>query len=286
MRELLIISGKGGTGKTSIAGSFAALSAPTVLVDCDVDAANLHLLLNPEIEESHEFFGLQKATIDKEKCTGCRLCEENCHFDAITDGVVSPFLCEGCAFCFYICPEKAISLKDNVCGHWFISKTKYGPLVHAKLGIAEDNSGKLVAEVRKNARITAEKNNIEFIITDGPPGIGCPVIASLSGIDLALIVTEPTLSGIHDLKRVVGLAKHFGIKTAVCINKYDISEENTNSIEDYCFEENIIIAGKISFDPSVTKAMLNGKPVIEFKDLEVSKQITSMYNLINSQISS
>ena len=284
MKELLIISGKGGTGKTSIAGSFAALAAPIVLVDCDVDAANLHLLLNPEIKEKHEFLGLQKAAIDKEKCTGCKLCEEICHFDAITDGVVSPFLCEGCAFCFYVCPEKAISLQDNVCGHWFISKTKYGPLVHAKLGIAEDNSGKLVAEVRKNARATAQEHNIDFIITDGPPGIGCPVISSLSGIDLALIVTEPTLSGIHDLKRVVGLAKHFGIKTAVCINKYDISEENTRSIEAYCFEENIIIAGKISFDPSVTKAMLNGKPVIEFAHLDVSKQINSMYDLLYSQI--
>jgi MinD superfamily P-loop ATPase len=285
LKELLIISGKGGTGKTSIAGSFAALAAPVVLVDCDVDAANLHLLLNPEIKEEHEFFGLPKATIDKDKCTGCNLCQELCHFDAISEGMVNPFLCEGCAFCFYICPEQAISLRDNVCGHWFISNTRYGPMVHAKLGIAEDNSGKLVAEVRKNAREAAKEKNLEIIITDGPPGIGCPVISSLSGIDLALIVTEPTLSGIHDLKRVVGLCKHFGVKTAVCINKYDLDEKNTRTIEEYCAEEDIQVVGKISFDPSVTKAMLNGRPVIELAQLNVSQQINAMYNLIYRQIS-
>ncbi|WP_066636124.1 ATP-binding protein [Desulfolucanica intricata] len=284
MRELLVISGKGGTGKTSIVGSFAALANSTVLVDCDVDAANLHLLLNPKIKEKHEFYGLKKAEINEQKCISCGLCEELCHFGAVKNGSINQYLCEGCGFCFHACPENAIMLKDNVSGEWFISDTCYGPMVHAKLGIAEDNSGKLVAEIRKKARNIAQDENINLIITDGPPGIGCPVISALSGIDLALIVTEPTLSGIHDLKRVVELTRHFGVETAVCINKYDLDEDNTNTIENYCQEEDIMIVGKIIFDPAMTRAMMKGRPVIESPELAISKQINIMYNKLYSKL--
>ncbi|GAI55778.1 unnamed protein product, partial [marine sediment metagenome] len=192
MKEVVVLSGKGGTGKTSIVGSFAALAESKVLADCDVDAADLHLLLNPSIKEENEFWSGEVAVIDDEKCTQCGLCQDVCRFDAINDFKVDPISCEGCGFCYHICPDEAITMRENLSGQWFISDTKYGPLVHARLGIAQENSGKLVAVVRQRAKQIADKHDFDYIISDGPPGIGCPVISSLSGANVALLVTEPT----------------------------------------------------------------------------------------------
>ena len=218
MKEIVILSGKGGTGKTTIVGSFAALAERKVLADCDVDAADLYLLLSPSRKQKSEFWSGQVAVINEEKCTQCDLCQELCRFDAIIDFKIDPVSCEGCGFCSHICPVEAITMRENMAGHWFISETKYGPLVHARLGIAQENSGKLVAVVRQQAKKIAENEGADLIISDGPPGIGCPVISSLSGVSLALLVTEPTLSGMHDLERVLGVCHHFGIPALVCIN--------------------------------------------------------------------
>ena len=264
MQEVVVLSGKGGTGKTSIVGSFAALAKSKVLVDCDVDAATLHILLQPAIQEKHEFWSGQVAFIDEEKCTQCGLCQEQCRFAAIKDFNVDAVSCEGCGFCSHICPAEAIIMKENMAGHWFISNTRYGSLVHARLGIAQENSGKLVALVRQQARQMADKNGADYIISDGPPGIGCPVISSLSGANLALLVTEPTLSDIHDLERVLGVCQHFGVPALVCINKYDINEDNTHQIERYCLSQGVEVAARIPFDNTVTKAMVAGLPVVEY----------------------
>jgi MinD superfamily P-loop ATPase len=238
MKEIVILSGKGGTGKTSIVASFAALAQSKVLADCDVDASDLHLLLSPSMKEESEFWSGQVAFIDKEKCTQCGLCQDLCRFEAIDDFKVDPISCEGCGFCSHVCPADAITMKESLSGRWFISETKYGPLVHARLGIAQENSGKLVALVRQHAKQIAERDGLDYIISDGPPGIGCPVISSLSGANLALLVTEPTLSGIHDLERVLSVCHHFGIPALVCVNKYNLNEDNTHQIEyrkaNYC----------------------------------------------------
>jgi len=281
MKEAVVLSGKGGTGKTSIVGSFAALAKSKVLVDCDVDAADLHLLLQPARREKHEFWSGQIAVIDGEKCTQCGLCQELCRFAAIKDFKVDSSSCEGCGFCFHICPAEAVTMKENLAGHWFISDTKYGPLVHARLGIAQENSGKLVATVRQQARQMAEKEVADYIITDGPPGIGCPVISSLSGANLALLVTEPTLSGIHDLERVLGVCRHFGVPALVCINKFDINEGNTHQIERYCLSQGVAVAARIPFDNVVTEAMVHGLPVVEYTDGLVSRQISQLWQSIS-----
>jgi MinD superfamily P-loop ATPase len=284
MKEVVVLSGKGGTGKTSIVGSFAALAKSKVLVDCDVDAATLHLLLQPAIREKHEFWSGQVAVINGEKCTQCGLCQEQCRFAAIKDFSVDAISCEGCGFCSHICPAEAITMKENLAGHWFISDTRYGPLVHARLGIAQENSGKLVALVRQQARQMAEKNGADYIISDGPPGIGCPVISSLSGANLALLVTEPTLSGIHDLERVLGVCHHFGVPPLVCINKYDINEDNTHQIERYCLSQGVEVAARIPFDNTVTKAMVAGLPVVEYSRNGVSHQIEALWHSVASQL--
>ena len=222
MKELVVLSGKGGTGKTSIVGSFAALADKKIMADCDVDAADLHLILNPQTLEENEFWSGQVAEIDESKCTQCGLCSELCRFEAISQYKVDTFLCEGCEFCYQVCPADAITMRQNMSGKWYVSKTRYGMLVHAKLGIAQENSGKLVSVVRQKAREIAKERSLEYIITDGPPGIGCPVISSLSGSNKALIVTEPTISGLHDMDRILGLCEHFKIEALVCVNKYDI----------------------------------------------------------------
>jgi len=260
MKEVVILSGKGGTGKTSIVGSFAAIAQSKVLTDCDVDAADLHLLLNPSVKEENEFWSGQVAVINEEECTQCGLCQDVCRFDAIKDFKVDPISCEGCGFCSHICPVEAINMKDSLSGHWFISDTKYGHLVHARLGIAQENSGKLVALVRQQAKQIAERDVLDYIISDGPPGIGCPVISSLSGANLALLVTEPTLSGIHDLERVLGVCHHFGIPAMVCINKYDLNEDNTRQIENYCLNQGVEVAARIPFDNIVTEALVEKLP--------------------------
>jgi len=277
MKEVVILSGKGGTGKTSIVGSFAALAQKKVLADCDVDAADLHLLLNPSITEENEFWSGQVAVIDDEECTQCGLCQDVCRFDAIKDFKVDPVPCEGCGFCSHVCPVEAITMKESLSGHWFISDTKYGHLVHARLGIAQENSGKLVALVRQQAKQIAERDGLDFIISDGPPGIGCPVISSLSGANLALLVTEPTLSGIHDLERVRGVCHHFGIPALVCINKYDLNEDNTHQIENYCLNQGVEVAARVPFDNTVTEAIVEGLPVVEYSQGRVTQEIESLW---------
>ena len=286
MKQLVIISGKGGTGKTIISACFATLAQKKVVADCDVDAANLYLLLHPEIQESHQFIGGLKARIDQEICIGCGECVTTCRFSAISekeDGevIIDPISCEGCGVCSYICPEEAIKMEKSISGEWFVSKTKYGPFVHAKLGIAEENSGKLVTEVRKKAKETAENDKLNYIIIDGPPGIGCPVIASLSGTDLALVVTEPSLSGIHDMERVIQMAHHFKTLTACCINKYDLNLKNSGQIENWCEKNSIPLVGKIPFDEQVTKSMVQGIPLSEYTNNSVSKEIKTMWQKLD-----
>jgi MinD superfamily P-loop ATPase len=281
MKELVVLSGKGGTGKTSIVASFAALARSKVLCDCDVDAADLHLVLQTTMRENHEFRSGQVAVIDEEKCTQCGLCQDLCNFGAISDFRVDPVSCEGCGFCFRICPAEAITMKENISGHWFISDTRYGPLVHARLGIAQENSGKLVALVRQQARGIAESDQLDYIISDGPPGIGCPVISSLSGANLALLVTEPTQSGIHDLERVLGVCRHFNVPALVCINKYDINEDNTRKIEDYCLSQGLKTPAKIPFDNVFTESIVKGIPVVEYSRDGVANNIESLWQSIH-----
>ena len=284
MKEIVVLSGKGGTGKTSIVASFAALAQSKVLADCDVDAADLHLLLKTQAKEEKEFWSGQVAFIDDDKCTECGLCQELCRFGAIKDFKVDPVSCEGCGFCYHVCPVDAIAMKDSMSGHSFISETKYGYLCHARLGIAQENSGKLVALVRQNAKLISERENMDYIITDGPPGIGCPVISSLSGASLALLVTEPTLSGIHDLERVIGVCHHFGVPVLVCINKYDLNEENTSRIERYCGKEGIEVAARIPFDNVMTEAIVQGLPVVEYSSNKVTQQIKELWQIIPAKL--
>jgi MinD superfamily P-loop ATPase len=285
MRQITVISGKGGTGKTTLVGSFAALAENKVIADCDVDAPDLHLLLHPEIIKREEFKGLKVAVMDKTLCTECGTCEETCRFNAIASTEVSgyavnPARCEGCGACVFTCPQDAVTLKERVSGYAFISKTNYGTMVHAQLNIAEEASGKLVTVVRNNAQQVAEKESCELILIDGAPGIGCPVIASLTGVDLALIVTEPTMSGLHDLERIMDVTRHFGIGSVVCINKYDINEENSRRITEFCRQRGVEVVGKIPYDSVVTEAMVAGKPVVEFSEGEVSNAIGDVWDSI------
>jgi MinD superfamily P-loop ATPase len=280
VKELVVLSGKGGTGKTTIVGSFAALAANKVLVDCDVDAADLHLLLQPTVANTEEFWSGQTAFIDRNLCTECGLCADVCRYHAIDNFTVDPVACEGCRFCFNVCPDNAISMRENLAGQWFISDTKYGPLVHARLGIAQENSGKLVAVVRQNAMELAKERDLDLLISDGPPGIGCPVISSLTGADLALLITEPTLSGIHDLDRVIGVCQHFGVPAAVCINKYDINEDNTRQIEVSCRNMGVPVVSKLGYDEMVTRALIHGMPVVEYCKNGIARDIEALWHSV------
>jgi MinD superfamily P-loop ATPase len=284
MKEVVVLSGKGGTGKTTVVGSFAALAKDKVLTDCDVDAADLYLLLSPSESKKNEFWSGQVAQINEDKCTQCGLCQELCRFNAIKDFRVDPISCEGCGFCSHICPFEAITMQENMSGHWFISSTRFGKLVHARLGIAQENSGKLVAVVRQQAKQIAETEGKELIISDGPPGIGCPVISSLSGASLALLVTEPTLSGMHDLERVLGVCRHFGIPALVCINKYDLNEENARQIETQCVNQGIDIVGRIPFDNVVTESIVQGVPVVEYSTGKVTQEIKRMWYTLSAML--
>ncbi len=282
MKQLTVISGKGGTGKTTLVGSFAALAKNTVIADCDVDAPDLHLLLHPEREREEEFKGLKVAVMDKSLCIECGTCAETCRFNAIVSTedsgyAVNPARCEGCGACVYMCPQEALSLQERVSGYAYVSTTQYGPMVHAQLKIAEEASGKLVTVVRELAREVAERKGCDLILIDGAPGIGCPVIASLSGVDLALIVTEPTMSGLHDLERILDVTAHFGIASVVCINKYDLSEKNSEHIAAFCQQRSVEIVGKIPYDPVVTEAMVAAMPVVAFSDGAVSQTIRAMW---------
>ncbi len=277
IKEIVVISGKGGTGKTSIVGSFASLISKAVLADCDVDAADLHLLLEPIIKEEKPFYGGKVAFIDEIKCNECGLCEEMCRFEAIESFKVEPVFCEGCCFCYYLCPEEAVQMKDDFSGHWFLSETRYGPLVHARLGVAAENSGKLVAEVRQKAREVAREKEASYILTDGPPGTGCPVIASITGADLALVVTEPSISGLHDLERIADVTKHFNIPSLVCINKHDLHPGKSREIENYCEKENIKVAGRVRFDSRVIEALIEGKSLVEYSKGKAAQEVKGLW---------
>ena len=265
MKEIVIISGKGGTGKTSIIAAFASLVENKVLCDADVDAADLHLIMDPEVKEHHDFESGRTAIINQDKCTECGLCRDLCRWDAISeDFVVDSIECEGCGVCYYFCPEKAIDFPLNTCGEWYLSETRFGPMAHARLGIAEENSGKLVTLIRQEGKKLAEKNNLDLLLTDGPPGIGCPVIASLGGATAVLIVTEPTVSGRHDMERVAELAAFFKIPAMMCVNKFDLNPSAGEAIEAFARERDISVIGRVPFDPAFTKAMVQGKTIVEF----------------------
>ncbi len=271
VREIVVVSGKGGTGKTSVVASLFALAGRAAVADCDVDAADLHLVLDPNIVHRWPFSAGTAAVIDQDRCTGCGLCAGYCRFAAIQESAgdtapryeVDPISCEGCGVCVDTCPEKAVTLVASNSGEWFVSDTRYGPMAHARLGIAQENSGKLVSLVRKEAKALAVSNRRELLICDGSPGIGCPVMASITGASLALIVTEPTLSGLHDLGRVAELCRQFKVKAGICINKSDINPEVSDQIEAEAATLGIPVLGRIRYDESVTAAQVKRMAVVE-----------------------
>jgi len=288
VKEIVVISGKGGTGKTSIVASFAALAKNAVFADCDVDAADLYLVLEPKIKQTNDFSGGKRAAIVTEKCIGCGKCQDLCRFNAIhfngqaNDVVdktftIDPISCEGCKVCVEFCPVDAIEFSDCINGQWFISDTRFGPMVHAKLGIAEENSGKLVTVIRKEAKGIATEEKKGLIIVDGSPGIGCPVIASITGADLVLIVTEPTLSGKHDLGRVADLAAGFKIPTLVAINKFDLNPDMGERIEENARSRDIKVVGKIRYDEAFTKAQILKSTVLEYTGGAVSEDVKALW---------
>lgn len=289
MREIVVVSGKGGTGKTSISASFAVLEGSDAIIsDCDVDAANMHLLLGADFKTSEDFYSGETALIDEKSCTNCGDCFDVCRFDAIKviDGQhrVDPISCEGCWYCSRICPTKSISMIPQKAGLLFRSNIKTGTkMVHAKLGFGAENSGKLVAKVKQEAKILALKENKEYVITDGSPGIGCPVISSLSGANLVVLVTEATVSGLHDLKRVYKLLKTFNLKAVCIINKFDLNSEMSQEIEKFLENEGVKVVGKLPYDETFTKAMAVAKPIVEFEpDSAISKQLESSWGEIKS----
>ncbi|MEA3475075.1 MAG: ATP-binding protein [Candidatus Cloacimonadota bacterium] len=290
MKELVIISGKGGTGKTSFAASFAYLAGENaVLADYDVDASDLHILLEPKIKKTYQFYGGKKANIIREKCIGCGKCQEICRFDAVKNVddkfEINKIDCEGCGYCYRICPVDAIKFEDNLSGKWYISKTRRNStLVFAKLGIAEENSGKLVSKIKEVAHNLANENNKDLLISDGAPGIGCPVIASLSNANYVLIVTEPSLSGFHDLKRILELVKHFGYSAGCIINKYDINENITKEIEIFSHNNELEIIGKIPYSDSFPKSLVLKQTVVEYDKLDIGKTVERCWSKLQTKL--
>jgi len=288
MPEVLIISGKGGTGKTSLTGAFAHLAASKVVCDLDVDAPDLHLLLHPRDLEVNQFYSGHQAEIDPGLCSGCGLCADKCRFEAIGehDGLyaVDPLKCEGCKLCVTLCPEEAVLFPVRHCGRWQISDTRLGPMVHAQLFPGEENSGRLVALLRGQARELSQAQGLELILSDGPPGIGCPVISSLSGTDLAVIVTEPTPSGRHDLERVVELCRHFKVPAGVIVNKHDLNPGQTAAIEDFCAAQGLELLALLPYDPAVTEAMVKGLVITEYSDNGIAGALKGAWRRIEQMM--
>jgi MinD superfamily P-loop ATPase len=281
MKQITVISGKGGTGKTTVTAAFASLAKNAVLADCDVDAADLHLILNPEIKETMEFKGLKIAKKDADKCISCGKCLEHCRFKAIDENFnIKDTGCEGCGVCEYVCPTNAITLVDRVSGHAYLSDTRFGPMAHAVLKTAEEASGMLVALVRENAKRLARESGRELIIIDGPPGIGCPVISAISGVDLVLIVAEPTVSGVHDAERVIGVAKHFRVPAMLLVNKFDLNIEMTEKLEKFCLENGVKPVGRLPYDNITTLAMIEGKTVVEHSDGAFSNELRAVWEKV------
>lgn len=285
MKEICVISGKGGTGKTTLTAAFASLAKNAVLSDCDVDAADLHLILSPDIKETREFYGLKLAVRDADKCIDCGICRDKCRFEAIDEefNIISEN-CEGCAVCELVCPEDAITMEDRLAGDAFISETRFGVMVHAALHPGEEASGKLVAMVRQMAKDVAKARGKDLILIDGPPGIGCPVIAAISGVSMVLVVTEPTVSGIHDLQRVLGVAEHFGIPAAVVVNKADINPDNTKEIRKYCSGMGVKVLGELPYDDVATKAMIEEKTLIEYGQNRLGDIVRDIWDQVEMMI--
>ncbi len=272
MKELVVISGKGGTGKTSVTAALAVLAGRVVVADCDVDAADLHLILSPDIQTRQTFISGHEALVQDDACVGCGACQAHCRFDAIVETrsetgavqfKVDPHACEGCGVCVAMCPVKAIEFPERVCGEWFVSESRVGPMVHARLGIGADNSGKLVSLVRQRARDIAEAQALDWVLVDGPPGIGCPVIASITGASSVLIVTEPTLSGEHDLERTLSLTTHFDVPAYVCVNKWDINPDMADRIEQLARATGAQCVARIPYASIVTEAQMQGQTVAD-----------------------
>lgn len=284
IREVVVVSGKGGTGKTSVVGSLVSLFPKRVAADCDVDAANLHMILNPVILEEKEFIGGKKAHIDPGKCTLCGKCREVCRFDAISEEFfVNPRICEGCGACYFLCPAGAVDFPSSRGGTCYVCKDKSAnPFIYADLLPGEENSGKLVAMVRNEARALAEKENLSLVVIDGPPGIGCPVISSMTGTHVALIVTEPTISGLHDLERIIDLARFFRCKTGVIVNKSDVNPEYCTCIEERCLAKGAIFLGAIPYDPRVTEAQIQATTILDnAPDSTTSEIIRTIHNKLS-----
>ncbi len=284
VKQLTVVSGKGGTGKTTVLASFAALAKNKVLADCDVDAANLHLVLRPTVVESGDFYGAQIAVRDEALCRQCGECERRCRFDAITTSDIDELACEGCGMCVVACPNGALRLETVSCGEWYLSETDYGPMAHARLSPAAESSGRLVTLVRQKAEDTAAARGLPLVLIDGAPGIGCTAAAALTDVDLALVVTEPTLSGIHDMERVVQLSSHFGIPVTVMINKADLNAENTRRIRDYCLENQLELLGELPYDESVTAAMAHQVPLVEYQDGPVAEGIRQAWSKLSQRL--
>jgi MinD superfamily P-loop ATPase len=284
MKEILVISGKGGTGKTSLTAAFAHLSTNHLICDLDVDAPDMHLILKPQNTQKTEFVSGHEAVIDPDKCEACGLCQEMCHYAAVNekDGVytINPLKCEGCKVCVVFCPAKAIDFPDRHCGQWYVSDTRFGPMVHAQLFPGEENSGLLVSLLRKKARELAEKKGLFLILSDGTPGIGCPVIASLSGVTLAVIVTEPTPSGRHDMERIAELCAHFRIPAGIIINKCDLNDKEAGAIEAFGAEKGLAFFGKLPHDPEITRAMIAGQAITEYAHNEFTEQLAGIWKQI------
>jgi MinD superfamily P-loop ATPase len=281
LRELTVISGKGGTGKTTLTAAFASLAQNAVMADCDVDAADLHLILDPKVKERIPFHGLQLAVRDEGLCNQCGECEDHCRFGAVDSNYsIIEERCEGCGVCELICPTEAISLVDRVSGTAYLSETRFGPMAHAELHTAEEASGKLVTLVRNLAKKLAKVNGRDIILIDGPPGIGCPVIAAISGVNMVLVVTEPTVSGVHDLERVLGVADHFKVKAAVCVNKADINMDMTRIIQGFCSKRGVEVIGLIPYDNVATEAMIAGKTLIEHGEGVLSAEVRKIWSKV------